>query len=257
MKIILLLLILSSLIFSQIIPSGNLPNRDTVLAKGTSSQKTYIVNDPSFFERYQTLFGSIIGAAAAALIAYISIKVTHKKQLNLENEKLLYAEDKKREHYRGILISINSIIISHKLIIEALEKEIGALLTDFKVHSRLAYEKPHTFIPIDLLKKLLIKLTEFENYNIQILYSISGYIISIDNLYNDLDFQPINKLKEEVYFKSRMEAYFMPLLGKINELGIKAAEIEQLLNKEIDNLLVEGNDVVDKIEHEQAEKNIG
>ena len=221
--------------------------KDTVIVVNEGTQKIFIDNNPSFLERYQTLIGAFLGSLLAAIIALFSIWRTyknqkklndevHEKQIQLEIQKLTYTESRNKDHYRGILITIRSILISHKYVIDELKKELSSLIDDFKNHGRLAYEKPHTFIPIDLLKKLLIKLIEYEDYNIRILFSLSGYIISVDNLYNDLDFQSIVRLKNEFKFHEMVENYFERLNGRLSTLNVKSGEIENWIEKEINSL---------------------
>lgn len=72
------------------------------------------------------------------------------------------------------------------------------MLEDFREKNRLAYDKPFTSLPIDLIKNLYFKIISYENYNINTVFDLTKYITSIDNLYNDLDFIPLKNLNKEI-----------------------------------------------------------
>lgn len=73
-----------------------------------------MTNILEFIYKYQTLLGTIIGSGLAALIAVISIRITHKNQVNLENKKSDFFQMEGHKEYIVLLISINSILINHQ-----------------------------------------------------------------------------------------------------------------------------------------------
>ena len=247
MKIIFLLLFLLPLMFQHNTLATNQLSKDTVVVDEKGLQKVYLTNRPTFLEEY----GTIIGSLLAALIAYGSIKLTLYHQI--KNNKV-----QAKKNYRGFLISINSLLLSHQQIIEGLRIELSKMLEDFREQNRLAYDKPFTFLPIDLIKKLYFNIISYENYNIEIVYDLTKYVTTIDNLYNDLNFIPLRNLNKEIKneneYKKRVEFYFQQLFGRIGLLEglldklIKEIEIDinelfgimaEVLNKINDESLIE------------------
>lgn len=75
--------------------------------------------------------------------------------------------------------------------------ELEHILNDFNETNLIAYYKPYTFLPIDLLNKMLFKIIAYRQSDIKIINKVVSYLIFLENLYKDLDFNLIIKFKEE------------------------------------------------------------
>ena len=244
MKIILLFLLLS---VSSLSADTLNTNKSAVRNDSTFVKKVYITNNPSFLEKYGTLIGSLF----AALIAFGSIKLTQFYQAKNDRKK-------SQNNYRGYLISMNALLLSHQQIVVGLKAELDKILEDFRMKKKLAYDKPFTYLPIDLIKDLYSKIISYDNYNIETLFHLTQYITSIDNLYNDLNFISLKNLNEEIKdekeYSKRVEFYFQQLFGRIVMLGELLDRLTNEINIEINNLFGVTAEVIDRISEEENNK---
>ncbi|MDR3610493.1 MAG: hypothetical protein P4L27_08025 [Ignavibacteriaceae bacterium] len=252
MKIFISLLFMASPIFSQdsisSLPSSK--NIDTVVIANEGTHKILVTNEKTFIEEYGSITGAFIGALLAALIAVYSVWKTNKNQRKIEKDILSRSKELNKNLYRGFLIIIHSILMGHSGFIESIDDEMKAMLADFKLKNRIAYYKPYSAIPIDLLKKLLIKFVNYENFNINIVIELSIYILYIDNFYNEIDLSNIGKLQKESNYSDMVGGYFNNLFQHIDMLYRKNASIQQALYNEINNLFGATSEVLKKLDEE-------
>lgn len=240
------LIIIIGLLLSQIISAQDTVKVDTiqmaqniVVNKPDSVTYVMVTKEITFIERYQGLIGAFIGAFFASLIAIIAIKKTHKNQIELENDKIHYKRYQDEKVYCGFLFSIHSVLLNHKQFLMTLKKELEGILENAKITGKLAYDKPYTFLPVDLLKGNLNNVLSYENYNSKNIQLLVSYLNFVENLYNDLNLINLVKLKDDTKdeneYKQKIEYYFNEVLGRINILKEMVEELLNAIIEEIEN----------------------
>ncbi|OGU69421.1 MAG: hypothetical protein A2499_09435 [Stygiobacter sp. RIFOXYC12_FULL_38_8] len=229
--------------------------QNMTLEKSDSITYGQLINDSTFFEEYQGLIGAFIGALSAALIAFFSINKTHKKQIALENEKIIHQKLESEKKYCGILFSIYSILTNHYYISTELKKEIDAHLKILSNTGKLFVDKPYNYLPIDLLKDCTSQIYNYEKYDSNLLMYIVTYVSKIEIFFNDLNFIPLIKMKTEYeddksYVES-LNGYFAALLKRLEVLDGINEKINSLIKDEINKSSVCDFREMDELLHNQ------
>ena len=241
MRYLFLVLIISSLVFppkDTLKIDSVIQANDTLSTNNNDVRSIFITNEISFLEKYEGLVGAFIGSLLAALIAIYSIHKTHKNQVNLENEKIKRNRYQSEKVYCGFLFSIHSILLNHQQFLGSLTKELEGILSNAKLTGKLAYDKPYTYLPVDLLKGNLNNILSYENYNSKNVQLLVTYLNFVENLYNDVNFISLIKLrdetKDETEYKQRVEYYFNNLFGRITTLNDMIEKLINAIIKEIE-----------------------
>lgn len=239
MRYVLIILFIAFCGFQQnIIKNDSLHKATEVsITKSDSVQNVFITNEKSLLEKYQGLIGAFIGSLFAALIAIYSIYKTRKNQIFIENEKIKRNRYQSEKIYCGFLFSIHSILLNHQQAFEILTKELQAILETVKTIGKFTYDKPYTYLPVDLLKDNLNNVLSYENYNSKNVALLTTYLNLVENLYNDLNFIPLVKLKTETKedeYKERVVYYFDKLFGRINTLKDLVARLLKDITDELE-----------------------
>lgn len=222
-----------SINFSQVVGSDSILNKKVDSTEVKYSDESTINNILSFFERYQSFIGSIIGAFLAALIAIYSIKRTHKNQILLENEKILNNRHIEEKVYCGFLFSVYSVLLNHKEISKALTRELNAFAENVKYTGDLIIEKPYNRYSNDLLKECLLKTLAYQNYDSDTILFLVTYVNKIDNFDSNLNFIPLLKVRDKhkdiSTYAETVNKYFSDLYGMIKLLDELNDKITKLI----------------------------
>lgn len=268
MNIIIFLLFIVSPIFSQdsLRYNHSTKNIDTIVIANEGTHKILVTNEKTFIEKYGSILGAIIGsmigAFFAALIAFRSIRKTnknqiklneiaHSKQIELENEKIRVAKYQAEKVYCGFLFSIHSILETHDNFLGDLGKELKAILEMVKITGKLPYDKPYNVISLDLLKESYLHVLYYENFNSITVKILVAYISFVENFYNDLNLNNLDKLIKEISnieeSKRIIEDYFNRLSVRITILTEMNDKLKKNILKDLEisdtnNLFTEGQE---------------
>ncbi|OGU34486.1 MAG: hypothetical protein A2068_12050 [Ignavibacteria bacterium GWB2_35_6b] len=231
MKYIILILVIFCGILAQDSSETNsvFPHNNENVINRDNSYKIIIADEISFWEKYQSLIGALVGSLFAALIAIWSIYRTHNNQINIENEKIRISRSHAENVYHGFIFSVHTILINHEHFLNSLTEELRNILANAKKTGKLAYDRPYTYLAVDLLKNNLNKILAYESYDAKNVQLLVTYLNHVENLYNDLNFIPLIKLrddtKKEDEYLNRLEYYFDNLVERVNILKEMVKEL--------------------------------
>lgn len=208
-------------------------------------------NDISFFDKYQGLFGALIGAlfgaAGAGLIALYSIKKTHQNSTELVERQLSFQTDVRQSDenfkrinleklYCGLLYMIHRDLNSHEEYSKLLIKSINGYQEYILSKQALPAADPFYKYQFDLLQEVVIDILKFDMYDTTIVGSMSPYLQKIKKINHDLDLTEVRemaKVDRRSDFFDGIKEYLDIVIEDISDINTASKDIRKLIKDEI------------------------
>lgn len=197
------------------------------------------VNFELFLKSYQGFLGALVGSFLAALIAFYSIRITHKKQLDVENKKNQWKEDADEKDFCGILFAIQCTLKHHRILSKSLEEELDTIIEANLERESIYDQETYIRYNTDFLTDCALELIKYQLYNPNIIYNIISYI---DGCQTFERANNISKIKYQFDKNKDQENYtkqFSIAISKIKEVIEDVKKLNNLTTKSISEYLKE------------------
>ena len=206
----------------------------------TDSLNTKTLIEPQVLKRISmtdvtSFLGPLLGSFLAAMIAFYSIKKTHRNNLILEEKKQKKLVESNESKYCGLLHTILYVIRINDNLLSVLNSEILAYKEIVKELKKVT-EKPFNVIKTELLQSYIIKLYDFDNINTSLLPKLSNYVILLTQLNENLSIKKIdttveNDNKSAILIYSEYAFNFMEhIISKVQKLS---EELKPIIEQEV------------------------
>jgi hypothetical protein len=242
MKIILYMLII---LFAETAVSQTHSNKDSLssnhksdtaivslnpINSGHDSLKIYIVSEPAKNNPFiPVLLGVFFGTLGSGLVAYYSIKRTHKNSLELEKQRLLQAKELRERQYYGFVFAISVTMNNLESAIRKTISQLDSVENEIISNQSFVVTDLGVTLSLSFLSTLTLRFIDYEQYNSKIAGWLISFIHSAENfnLFTSLDqvANVLDRVKDATKFIDSVKAYFGNLREHLTKLEKGAKKI--------------------------------
>ena len=240
----LIILVILFIIVQSLFSFGHVSEKNdsvkTIISNDLSTTKNIMDNFQSkrtLFEKYDSLFGALLGSLLAALIAIYSINRTNKNNHVLEIKKYNTQKQIMENKYCGILFAIHSSLRIHDKTYDLLGEEIEQYLKLISNNTKIQIESPFSIFHIQFIKSCQLKILDFDKFNTELSSTISYYVFLVDYINENLNLRKIFDTKDlfenDEEFIEGIKEYFKNIKGMIETLKHQREKLKTNIPDEI------------------------
>ena len=254
---IIFLFLIAGITFSQAQPAKdsivtiNKPDRTNIGVSNTATVadtlNISIVSEPTKTSPFlPVLLGTFFGALCSGLVAYYSIKRTHKNSLEIERQRTLQIKELHEKQYSGFVFAIYVTMKNLENAIRKTKSQLDSVEEQIISAQSFVVTDVGATLSLSFISELTHKFIGYENYNTQIAGVLISFIHSAENynLFTRLDqiANVLDRVKDANRFISSVKSYFDNLrehLTKLDDGGKKITAwcIDELKKSPYNNLI--------------------